>query len=403
MSGGKRRRINANFEDLPNEIVYDILSRLPISSLVQFKCVCKSWRTLTQDPNLVSHYLSSTIKKDPCLVLHCDFPIRNQLYFIDFAADQEKDKVKRLNAPFWPVMPEFDVVGSCNSLLCLVDSLYHDSVYIYNPFSRNSLELPKSLNYLDQEVVFGFGYDPRSYKYKIVKIIYYRNGHGGGGGYPRARRLVYTQSEVQILTLGDREWRSLGKIAYQLVRRPAEALVGGRLHWVSRPRRYNPVRRIISFDLADEKFEEVQKPECGGLSKRNYHLVVLKGCLSAGVYCNYGRIEIWVMKEYNVKESWVKEYSIGSYMPKGLKQNLERPFLKIWKNSLKGRVVRVLGVLKNGEVLLEYKSRILVSYDPNLGKFKDLSLQGIPKLFQTIVHVGSFNWIDNPIDRSIDT
>ncbi|KAJ6956153.1 hypothetical protein NC652_007300 [Populus alba x Populus x berolinensis] len=103
------------------------------------------------------------------------------------------------------------------------------------------------------------------------------------------------------------------------------------------------------------------------------------------------------MKEYNVKGSWVKEYSIGAYMPKGLKQNLVRP-LKIWKNASNGRAVRALCVLKNGEILLEYKNRALVSYDPKKGKFKDVDLQGTPKWFQTVVHVGSLNWIDTPSD-----
>ncbi|KAJ9176825.1 hypothetical protein P3X46_012097 [Hevea brasiliensis] len=402
----RRRKMRSNLdqddppstgmEHLPLEIVHDILSRLPISSLVQFRCVCKAWRALAQDPHLVKFYLSTSTTNDPCLILHCDFPIRNQLYFVDLAAapHQGKDKVKRINAPFWPMMPEFDVVGSCNGLLCLADSLYNDAVYVYNPFTRNHVELPKSLKYPDQEVVFGFGFHPKTQEYKVVKIVYYRNGHSS---YPRARRLVYSQSEVQILTLGGPSWRSLGKISYQLVRRPSEALVNGRLHWVSRPRRYNPARRLVSLDLADEQFREVPKPDCGGLSKCNYHLVVLKGCLSAAVYCSYGRLEIWVMKEYNVKESWVKEYSIGAYMPKGLKQNLDRPS-KIWKNALNGIVVRVLGLLQNGEVLLEYKSRVLVTYDPNQGKFKDLTLQGIPKWFQTVVHAGSLNWINTPID-----
>ncbi|XP_050204501.1 F-box protein At3g07870 [Mercurialis annua] len=397
----KKRRYNLEddqpptlMENLPQEIIQDILSRLPISSLVRFKCVCHSWRALAQDPDLINMYFTTNnIKNDPCLILHCDFPIKNHLYFLDFAADnQEKHKVKRIHTPFSPIMPEFDVVGSCNGLLCLADSLYNDSIFIYNPFLMSYIELPKSLNYSDQEIVFGFGFHPKTRKYKVVRIVYYRNSSF------RARRLIYPQSEVQILTVGDSEWRSLGKISYQLVRRHSEASVNGRIHWVSRPRRYNPARRLVSFDLEDEQFREVPKPDCGGLSRCNYHLVVLKGCLSAAVYCNYGRLEIWVMKEYNVKESWVKQYCIGSYMPKGLKQNIDRP-TKIWKiNGAIGRVVRVLGVLKNGEILLEYKNRVIVSYDPNLGKFKDLALQSTPKWFQTVVHVGSLNWIDSPID-----
>uniref|UniRef100_A0A2P2NZN9 Uncharacterized protein MANES_12G062500 n=1 Tax=Rhizophora mucronata TaxID=61149 RepID=A0A2P2NZN9_RHIMU len=405
---GKRKRSNLEddgddhhppaigLENLPREIVDDILLRLPITSVVQFKCVCRSWRALAQDPHLKNLYLASrTEKSDPCLIIHCDIPIRSRLNFVDFSAqdDEGKREVKRIHVPFSPSMPEFDVVGSCNGLLLLSDSLYIDSLYVYNPFTREYTELPKSLQYLDQEVVFGFGFHPKTKEYKVIKVIYYRNGHGG---YPRARRIIYPQSQVQILTLGNPVWRSLGKVSYRLVRRPSEALVNGRLHWVSRPSARGPSRRLVSFDLADEQFREVPKPACGGLNRYNYHAVALGGCLSAAAYCNHGKMEIWVMKEYDVESSWVKQYSFGSYMPKGLKQTLARPY-KSYKSSSRGRFVRVICLLKNGELLLEYKSRVLVSYDPKEGRFKDLMLQGIPKWFETVAHVGSLNWINTPL------
>ncbi|KAG5232053.1 F-box family protein [Salix suchowensis] len=382
-------------ELLPREIAHDILSRLPITSLVQFKCVCRAWRALLQDPQLVNLYLtfSTLVTDQPCLILHCDFPIRNNLYFVDFAAhEEEKEKVKTIRAPFSSVMPEFEVVGSCNGLLCLSDSLYNDSLFIYNPFTGRYKELPKSFQYPDQEVVLGFGFNAKTKEYKVIRIVYYRNRHGG---YPRSRRAIYSLSEVQVLTLGCPEWRSLGKVSYRL-RRASGALVNGRLHWISRPCRNKPARRLVSFDLTDEQFREVPKPDCGGLN-RCTDLVALRGCLSAAVYCNYRRLEIWVMKEYNVKGSWVKEYNIGPYLPKGLKQKPVRP-PKIWKNDSSGRVVGALCVLKNGEILLEYKNRALFSYDPENGKFKDVELKGAPNWFQTVVHVGSLNWIDTPSD-----
>ncbi|CAN0927223.1 F-box protein At3g07870 [Linum grandiflorum] len=383
---------------LPTELIQDILSRLPITSLVQFRCVCRSWRTLAADPHLTILSLRAAAPEDPCIILHCDYPIRNQLYFADLAADgDEKHRVRRIQSPFWSAMPEFDIIGSCNGLLCLSDSLYGDAIYVYNPFSGKHLELPKSSQYADQEVVFGFGFHPRTKQYKVIKIVYYRNTGSTRPGHPRSRRTVFPLSEVQILTLGSPEWRIQGQISHQLVRRPGEALVNGRLHWVTRPRRYNPVRRVVSFDLEDEQFREVAKPTSGGLSRCNFTLVAVRSCLAAAVYCNYGRLEIWVMKEYNVKESWVKEFSIGAYMPKGLKQNVEIRSCKIWRTGGFNGRVRVLGVLKNGEVLLEYKSRVLVCFDGKSGKFRDLKLRGVPKWFQANAMVGCLNWIDTPL------
>ena len=384
-------------ERLPRDIILDILSKLPVTSLVQFRFVCRGWRMLAQDPLLPSMHLSRTAQENPCLILHCDYPIRNQLSFLDISSsdNREKETVRKLSTPFWDSMPEFEVVGSCNGLLCLADSLYKDAVYVYNPFTRDYKQLPKSMQYPDQEVVFGFGFHPMTEVYKVVKIVYYRNGYGR---LSQLRRFTCSQSEVQVLTLGrSPTWRSLGKVAYQLDRWPSEALVSGRLHWVTRPKRY-VTRFIASFDLADEQFREVPKPNCGGLSRSNYHLLVLKGCLSAAVYRSNGKLEIWVMKEYDVKESWIKEFSIGAHVPKGLKQDLKGLY-KILGNALKGRGVRVLCQLKNGEILLEYKGRALFSFDPERRKFKDLTLNGSPNWFQAFVLVGSLNWIDTITDK----
>lgn len=77
--------------------------------------------------------------------------------------------------------------------------------------------------------------------------------------------------------------------------------------------------KFVLFDFEDEEFREIFKLDCGGLNWINYRLVNFKGCFSVVVYGNYGKLDIWVMKSYGVKEFWGKEYSIGIYVLKGLK------------------------------------------------------------------------------------
>ncbi|CAN8269546.1 unnamed protein product [Cochlearia groenlandica] len=387
-------------DTLPGDILSDIFSRLPISSLTKLTFVCKSWRSLLTQHNLVSSSSSSSSSSysttRPCLLFHCDFPIRNGLHFIDLSEEEKRIKTKKFTLRFSTSMPEFDVVGSCNGLLCLSDSLYNDSLYLYNPFTTNSLELPKSCNkYHDQELVFGFGFHQKTKEYKVLKIVYFRSSNSN---YKARGRVQYKQSEVQIMTLSSSKdqtlsWRSLGKAPYKFVKRSSEALVNGRLHFVTRPD-----RKFVSFDLEDEEFREIPKPDYGGLNRTNHRLVNLKSCLCAVVYGNYGKLDIWVMKSYGVKESWSKEYSIGTYLPKGLKHNVDMRPMWIMKNGENGKVVRVLCVLDNGEILLEYKSRVLVAYDPKMGRFKDLVFNGLPNWFHTIVHVGTLSWFDTPLD-----
>ena len=43
---------------LLDELIVEILSRLPVKTLMQFKCVCKSWKTLiSHDPSFVKLHL----------------------------------------------------------------------------------------------------------------------------------------------------------------------------------------------------------------------------------------------------------------------------------------------------------------------------------------------------------
>ncbi|CAK9180398.1 unnamed protein product [Ilex paraguariensis] len=383
---------------LPHEIAIDILSRLPATSLIQFRFVSKASHILSNDPLLGNLHLSRTAKNNPCLIFHCDYPIRNQLYFVELS--DQKEIVRKIQTPFSASMPEFNVVGSCNGLLCLSDSLFDGLLYVYNPFTRKHRELPKSIQFEEQEVMFGFGFHPVTKEYKVVKIIYYANAynaHNRPWRYRRFRIRDFPHSEVQILGLSSNTWRSIGKVPYQLDRRSSEALVNGRIHWVTQRGNYHGVRGriIVSFDLADEQFREVPRADSAFLTRCSFYLAVLGGCLSAVVPLDYGRLEIWSMKEYNVKESWIKEYNIEGHLPTIVRQDLKRPF-RIWKNVCNSRIVRVLCLLKNGKILLEYRCGNLVSYDPESETFEHLMFQGMPNLFQTVVHVGSLNWIDIP-------
>ncbi|KAF5948603.1 hypothetical protein HYC85_014560 [Camellia sinensis] len=401
----------SGMESIQHDIALDIFSRLPITSLLQFSFVSRFWQMLSYDPHLAALHFSRTAKTNPYLIFHCDYPIRNQLCFAELSDQTDNEIVRRIQTPFHDTMPEFKVIASCNGLLCLSDSLYGDPLYMYNPFTREYKELPKSRQYDDQEVVFGFGFHPVTNEYKVVKTVLFWNQynmlpHPRPRPRPRHRRLRigdHTGSEVQVYSLGSTNWRSIGKVPYLLEQRASEALVDGRLHWLTHPRLYlgariHRSRSIVSFDLADEQFREVPRPECGSLNRTNYHLAVLGGCLSAVVWCQ--RFEIWVMEEYSVKESWTKKFNIEDWSRQFLKPGFRQRPYGIWKNVLNQRFARVLCLLENGNILMEYKGGVLVSHDPNSGTYKKLVFQGMPDLFQTFVHFGSLNWIDTPIHTS---
>lgn len=377
-----------SFAQLPYEIAIDILSRLPITSLIRLSFTCRSLNSLSHDPNLVNTHLSrSSTNESSCLIFHSDYPIRNQLHFLQLS-DQ---KVRRIDTPFAVSMPEFSIIGSSNGLLCLINTLFPESIYLYNPFTRDHLDLPKDYDFQDQIIVYGFGFHPVANDYKVIKIAYYTNLRGLNPRYNRQ------ESRVQTYSLSKNMWENKGVVQYRLEKWSSPGvLVSGRLHWVSRWGKFNGRmgRTIISYDLSDDSFHTIANPGCvsGPFGRwASCNLAALDGrlCAAVPVPPGHGAFDVWIMKEYGVSESWVKEYNVGVYYPVSMiSRELERSFC-IWRNVLGKKLVRVLCVLRSGEVVLEYRGGGLVCYDPESGSFKELVYPGMPRIYQTTVHVGS--------------
>ena len=95
------------------------------------------------------------------------------------------------------------------------------------------------------------------------------------------------------------------------------------------------------------------------------------------------------MKEYNVKDSWIKDFLTVAYLPISLNQTAgPSTVLKAMEEvNRKQGAVQVVRTLKNGEILLRYMNGALVLYNPEKEEFKDLLILGLPKWFCIIVHV----------------
>ncbi|XP_050205676.1 F-box protein At3g07870-like [Mercurialis annua] len=381
-----KNNATTTIESLPREIVVDILSRIPTPSLLSVKLVCRSWRNIAEHPLFVDLHFSRKTENNPCLILHCDHSLKNQLHALFLYPHNRNTEVGLVKKIQVPVMPEFDIVGSCNGWLCLFESLYKMKLFMFNPFTNSCMEFPISTLPTEMWTVFGFGFHPITNEYKVLKFSSIQRT-GRFRSYGSSSR-----SEVQILTVGNLSWRSLGKIPYYPIQPASQVFTNGRLHWVNWPSRYKPGRELISFDLADETFREVLRPDSVTREWGNYTLMVIRGCLSAAINKHYGSFDVWIMMDYGVKESWIKQFSIGVYLPKGLEQDIDRSFRvsKFYKRSF----TRILCGLKNGEILMEYRSRALVCYDPRNETFKDIIIPGIPNWFESVVHVGNLDGVD---------
>ncbi|KAI9186728.1 hypothetical protein LWI28_020288 [Acer negundo] len=147
MEGRKKQR-NLHVTD---DIIFNILRRLPPKSLARFKCVCKSWQSFANQHKYHNQKLILLSSKT--------------IQSIEFEADEIK--AVDLDIPFKVGNRMLEIASSNGLLFILIE---REGLVIWNPligrYKRVSiLSNPPEYN------GFGFWYDHSTDNYKIVRLI----------------------------------------------------------------------------------------------------------------------------------------------------------------------------------------------------------------------------------------
>ncbi|XVE81272.1 hypothetical protein DITRI_Ditri15bG0050400 [Diplodiscus trichospermus] len=293
---GKRKIIS----QLPHEIIVNILSRLPVKTLLRSNCVCKPWRSLISDPHFARLQLIQ-LQKNSNVNLHQVLLSSNPLVSMDYEAyNGGEDESKVMSELEYPAAMkkdsdyDVDLVGSCDGLVCL---LLDDEEFIsWNPSTRESRALPETTSVLDATFSYGLGYDFSTDDYKLVRVCCPIN--------------VSDQTKVEILSLKTNIWRATSHLPTGIEVNGNGIFLNGSLHWLAKKViSQTKIVIIVSFSLAEEKFQEVvAAPD--HLEENNVAVLGISGdCLCLFFECNEGLYEGWLRKEYGVKSSWTRLFS----------------------------------------------------------------------------------------------
>ncbi|XP_022723214.1 F-box protein CPR30-like, partial [Durio zibethinus] len=345
--------------NLPLDIIADILSRLPVKHLLCLRCVSKLWRSLIDDPDFIKLHLRQSLKShtNHTLILKM-----SDLHAADLAC---LGPFAKLEQPLMSYNQGIKILGSCNGLLCISNIV--EDMAIWNPSTRKHRVLP-SLGYC-KGYVYGFGHDPITDDYKVVKIMQL----GGVDGKA-------LESEVKVCSLKINRWRKIQDIPCVYSFPVADGVFAtGALHWVLTQKvQLSEKNVIVALDLGAENFREVPQPEYKDKIFQ-LNVGVLGGCLCAIANYDHVRVDLWVMKEYGVKESWTKLFSIASEEVIG---------------SL--RFVKPLAYSRSGDqVLLEHDNINLFWYDlKKKKKVNDVWIPGMPHTYETEIWLQSLVSLD---------
>ncbi|XP_057453187.1 F-box/kelch-repeat protein At3g23880-like [Lotus japonicus] len=303
---------------LCEELQLEILSWLPVKSLVRFKCVSKSWNSTISDSQFIKLHLhrSSSTRRNT------DFAYIRSL----ITWPPESPSATTVTIP-----DEYDFSGTCNGVMCLSTYLVHERerererddyisrVCLWNPATRSMSQHSPPLRFTSTSCwSFGFGYDSSTDTYKVVVAVNH--------SWPWFRE----KTMVNVYNMGHTCWRT-----YQLSHLPSmypdgDAVhVSNTLNWVAilpedGTELINPDRCIIlSFDLGRESCVQLSLPYC----TRDFNhygpiLGVLRGCLCICQTYKKTRFEIWQMKEFGMHESWTRLFNITGY--ESIIQNIRR-------------------------------------------------------------------------------
>ncbi|XP_074283741.1 F-box/kelch-repeat protein At3g06240-like [Silene latifolia] len=299
---------------LPTEILLDeILPKLPVKSLLRFKSVSKQFETLISSPNFILRHLRHSLSSATNRLLITSEKGRLQSSDLD---SPDNPPVPLPLPDFFRPSYEISMIGFCNGLLLLGSGA---DFLLINPSTGFYSAIPGISGpvYYSR---FGFGYDPVNDEYKIAAI---------------------DEHHIAVLNLSDKLWRIVDNSRADNV----ASVPDGRLyaavydnhlcHWLNWCELRNR-HRIVCFDLlienwtrdiplpnyndnddnsgdnsdTSQNFADLLFDECRDKRNDVTALHVLNGFLSVLTRNNDDNsadgYDVWVMKEYGIKESWIK-------------------------------------------------------------------------------------------------
>lgn len=307
---------------LPDELVLEIISRLPAKPLMRFRCVNKFFNSMISDPSFLQMHLKKSQRNRHFTVISVQFSENKPLFdAITFPISRllenscttiYSDNYYRLN--------EYFLIGSYNGLICLFDRdrCNLPRLCFWNPATREKSEVLLARS--DNRFLFTFGYDASNKTYKVVAFrVQYDDDLG-------------KTSIVKVFSLGDNSWRDIQCFPVIPIYcgdgfRNNGVYCSGTINWLALCGDFDWEHNssitfeqyvILSLDLSTETYTQLLLPR--GFNKvSRYHptIAVLVDCLCFSHDFEQTHLVIWKMKDFGVHESWIQLFKISyeSFFP----------------------------------------------------------------------------------------
>ncbi|XP_069145058.1 F-box/kelch-repeat protein At3g06240-like [Solanum lycopersicum] len=296
-----------------DDIILDILLRLPVKSLIRFKCVCKSWRTSIEDPNFIEHHYAlskSNVNRHKIFITGgVSDNMDNYFYSVD-APLQHDSVVSLLETPV-PGINTLSRVSfisySSNGIILIV--FPYDLIILWNPATGESRKIPSPIPKKKKSerrqfpAVYGFGYVSSIDDYKIFRV---------GGKYNS-----HAHFEIELFSTKSNAWKLIGMFSpNNFCFEGGIVTIDGIVYMIEMADLSRNIDRstILSFSLENEQFEYVLFPD--QIQRFQDPILYVLGenlCLTRMHNLTSRDFEVWHMiKDGSMNNIWSKILTIPS-------------------------------------------------------------------------------------------
>ncbi|KZV38143.1 F-box protein-like [Dorcoceras hygrometricum] len=352
--------------NLPSEILINILSRLPIQTILSCKCVNKQLLCLLSTPEFAASHLP--LSTTGLLILHyCNYLTSCRVFeFEDELGLQNSNlhssAVRKFDLNVSMGLPDvcLGVVGSVNGLLCLREwgNSGYDALYVCNPMTREYIALPRIEGSPENSDFFdyGFGVSKMSGQYKVVGYVHRQSYDSQPGPCSDIR-----DYECLVYTVGTRSWRKVQPGApFEHYDLSFSLFLKGNLHGCVLDYCGSAVKLIYCFDLESESFKPfLQIPPSQDGAPLAGNLGILDDCLCflENRSADEGISALSVMKEYGVAKSWTEILVISEV----------EDFTFLYKDC-----IYPIKAFKNGDLVLNWNNLNLFYFNSVTKTCRDL-------------------------------
>lgn len=333
---------------IPEDTIIEVLTRLPVKTLIRFKCASKNWNILIVSPSFCLKHIKKYNDDNARLVVSYR-PINSDLnYSLCLFQDETLEDL----LSHQELMHQMPIYGYDKGLHLGIFCLFGDDnrITLWNLATREYRTLPRCRAALPPYKILrytniGFGLDPTSNDRKLILIRSFWDG---------IEMCAYKYAHVALFSLPTNSWtRIKGNewINYRVEHQYNGTYLDGVCYWLAYVEHEDDYDHqfVLSFCIGDETFQEIERPAEISVLTMTF-LGLCNNLLAYLVFSNPDKfMEIWIRNG----TVWSRYLCVGP-IPVVLWP------LQFWKND---------------QFFIQSQNSELLLFDPSTQKLTDIGLR----------------------------